>query len=61
MRAVLPKDSIVLVVGGVSAELVSSYRDAGASGFGIGGGIYRAGYSAETAGTNAAAFVSAMR
>jgi 2-dehydro-3-deoxyphosphogalactonate aldolase len=60
MRAVLPKDVIVLVVGGVSAELVSSYRDAGATGFGIGGGIYRAGYSAVQAGDNAAAFVAAI-
>ena len=60
MRAVLPTDAIVLVVGGVSAELVGSYRDAGANGFGIGGGIYRAGYSAAEAGTNAAAFVSAV-
>jgi 2-dehydro-3-deoxyphosphogalactonate aldolase len=60
MRAVLPKDAIVLVVGGVSADHISSYRDAGASGFGIGGGIYRAGYSAEQARTNAAAFVAAI-
>ena len=60
MRAVLPKDAIVLVVGGVSAELVSSYREAGASGFGIGGGIYRVGYSAGQAGANAAAFVAAI-
>ncbi len=60
MRAVLPKDAIVLVVGGVSEELVNTYRDAGANGFGIGGGIYRAGYSAAQAGTNAAAFVKAI-
>jgi 2-dehydro-3-deoxyphosphogalactonate aldolase len=60
MRAVLPKDAIVLVVGGVSAELVGNYRDAGANGFGIGGGIYRVGYSAQQAGTNAAAFVAAI-
>jgi 2-dehydro-3-deoxyphosphogalactonate aldolase len=60
MRAVLPKEAIVLVVGGVSAELISSYRDAGANGFGIGGGIYRVGYSAEQASVNAAAFVAAI-
>jgi 2-dehydro-3-deoxyphosphogalactonate aldolase len=60
MRAVLPTDAIVLVVGGVSEELVNTYRDAGANGFGIGGGIYRAGYSAAQAGANAAAFVKAM-
>ncbi len=60
MRAVLPGHAIVLVVGGVSVEHISSYRDAGASGFGIGGGIYRAGYSAEQVRSNAAAFVGAM-
>ncbi len=60
MRAVLPADAIVLVVGGVSLDTVQSYRDAGASGFGIGGGIYRAGITAEIAGANAAAFVAAL-
>jgi 2-dehydro-3-deoxyphosphogalactonate aldolase len=60
MRAVLPKDAIVLVVGGVSAGSVGSYCAAGASGFGIGGGIYRAGISPGEAGTNARAMVAAM-
>jgi 2-dehydro-3-deoxyphosphogalactonate aldolase len=60
MRAVLPKDAIVLVVGGVSVESLQSYRDAGANGFGIGGGIYRAGNTAKEAGANAAAFVAAL-
>jgi 2-dehydro-3-deoxyphosphogalactonate aldolase len=60
MRAVLPKNTIVLVVGGVSADTTGQYIDAGASGFGVGGGIYRAGISAEQAGQNAAAFVAAI-
>lgn len=60
MRAVLPADVIVLVVGGVSVASLQSYRDAGASGFGIGGGIYRAGDTPEQAGVNAAAFVAAF-
>jgi 2-dehydro-3-deoxyphosphogalactonate aldolase len=60
MRAVLPADVIVLVVGGVAADNVANYRAAGASGFGIGGGIYRAGYTAEAAGKNASAFVAAL-
>ena len=61
MRAVLPKQAIVLVVGGVSADLISQYRQAGANGFGIGGGIYRPGASPEQAGANARAFVAALR
>jgi 2-dehydro-3-deoxyphosphogalactonate aldolase len=60
MRAVLPKQAIVLVVGGISADLMGHYREAGANGFGIGGGIYRAGASVEQAGANAAAFVAAL-
>jgi 2-dehydro-3-deoxyphosphogalactonate aldolase len=60
MRAVLPRQAIVLVVGGVSADMISDYRKAGANGFGIGGGIYRPGTSAEQAGVNAAAFVTAI-
>lgn len=61
MRAVLPKEAIVLVVGGVSSETVGQYREAGADGFGIGGAVYRAGYSPEIAGRNAARFVDAIR
>ncbi len=60
MRAVLPANAIVLVVGGVAVATVQSYCDAGASGFGIGGGIYRAGNTPEEAGANAAAFVAAL-
>ena len=61
MRAVLPKEAIVLVVGGVSADLISQYREAGANGFGIGGGIYRPGASPAQAGANAAHYVAALR
>lgn len=61
MRAVLPKQAVVLVVGGVSADLISQYREAGANGFGIGGGIYRPGASPEQAGANAAHYVAALR
>jgi 2-dehydro-3-deoxyphosphogalactonate aldolase len=60
MRAVLPEDTTVLVVGGVSTDHISGYRDAGVSGFGIGGSIYRVGYSAEQARANAAAFVAVI-
>lgn len=60
MRAVLPKAAIVLVVGGVSADLINQYLEAGANGFGIGGAIYRVGTSAEQAGANARAFVAAL-
>ena len=61
MRAVLPKDATVLVVGGVTPATIADFQAAGANGFGVGGGIYRAGTTAEEAGRNAAAFVDVAR
>ncbi len=60
MRAVLPVAAKVLVVGGVTPENTGSFRAAGATGFGVGGSIYRAGMSATEVGRNAAAFVAAL-
>ena len=61
MRAVLPKDATVLVVGGVTPATIADFQAAGANGFGVGGGIYRVGTTAEEAGRNATAFVDATR
>jgi 2-dehydro-3-deoxyphosphogalactonate aldolase len=41
MRAVLPPHTQILIVGGVSADNMGDYTDAGANGFGIGSWIYR--------------------
>jgi 2-dehydro-3-deoxyphosphogalactonate aldolase len=43
MRAVLPAAAMVLPVGGIDASNMAAWRSAGASGFGIGSAIYRAG------------------
>jgi 2-dehydro-3-deoxyphosphogalactonate aldolase len=48
MRAVLPKDIDCFAVGGAKPDNFSEWVDAGATGFGIGSAIYRAGDSAET-------------
>lgn len=61
IRAVLPPKSKMLVVGGVTTDNVSAYRDAGVTGFGIGGSIYRAGDSAAKVGANARAFADMLR
>jgi 2-dehydro-3-deoxyphosphogalactonate aldolase len=45
VRAVLPPDVPLLPVGGIAAESLASWRAAGATGFGIGGAIYKAGMS----------------
>jgi 2-dehydro-3-deoxyphosphogalactonate aldolase len=44
--AVLPKDIQLLVVGGVTPDSMQPWLDAGASGFGLGGGLYKPGQSA---------------
>lgn len=61
MRAVLPPKAKLLVVGGVTTGNLSAYRDAGATGFGIGGSIYHAGDSAATVSACAKAFAGILR
>ncbi len=61
MRAVLPPKARMLVVGGVTTDNLQAYRDAGATGFGIGGSIYRAGDSAAKVGASAKAFADMLR
>jgi 2-dehydro-3-deoxyphosphogalactonate aldolase len=46
IKAVLPSNIPIYMVGGVGPENFSSWFKAGASGFGIGSGIYKAGESA---------------
>ena len=46
IKVVLPSDIPIYMVGGVGPENFSSWFKAGASGFGIGSGIYKAGESA---------------
>lgn len=59
LRAVLPAETEVFMVGGVGPTNFADYVKAGANGFGIGSGIYRAGYSAVKVSTAAKALVAA--
>ncbi len=61
LRAVLPADTRVLAVGGVTPETMGDWVKAGADGFGIGGALYRPGDAAEIVGERARAFVEAWR
>lgn len=61
VRAVLPVQTRVYAVGGVTPETVGAWIAAGASGFGIGSAIYKPGRSAEDAGREAARFVAAWK
>ena len=61
LRAVLDPATIVLPVGGVSLANMAAYRDAGASGFGIGSSLYKPGMTAEAVGAAARLWVDAWR
>ena len=47
IRAVLPVDTEILAVGGAGPENFADWKAAGASGFGIGSALYKAGDTAE--------------
>ena len=59
-RAVLPKDVPVIVVGGIKPDTMRPWLDAGASGFGLGGGLYQAGQSAAETAQKARAYVAGV-
>lgn len=59
-RAVFPSEVPLIVVGGVTPDHLSAYLKAGASGFGLGGGLYRPRDRAEDVRSRALAFVAAL-
>jgi 2-dehydro-3-deoxyphosphogalactonate aldolase len=59
VRDVLPKDIAVYAVGGVGAANLKPWIEAGVSGIGVGGELYRPGYTAEEVGRRAKALVAA--
>ena len=61
LRAVLPADTRLLPVGGITPENMSSYLNAGATGFGIGSALYKPGMKATQVQANAMNFISACR
>lgn len=61
MRAVLPRELRLLPVGGIAPETMAVYRQAGASGFGLGSALYSPGLAADEVGLRAKAFVQAWQ
>lgn len=59
-RAVLPRDMPLLIVGGVTPGTLGTYLEAGANGFGLGSGVYRAGDGPETVAERARAFIAGL-
>ena len=61
LLAVIPRDVPLLVVGGVKADGMKPWIEAGASGFGLGSGLYAPGRSAAQTGANARAYVEGVK
>ena len=65
LRAVLPAETLVLPVGGISPLNMPAFRAAGANGFGIGSALFKPGMTpaqvAESAATFEAAWAGTMR
>ena len=59
-RAVIPSDVPILVVGGVKPDNMRPWLDAGADGFGLGGGLYQPDQSAADTAGKARAYVAAL-
>jgi 2-dehydro-3-deoxyphosphogalactonate aldolase len=58
-RAVLPRDTIVVPVGGIKPDNMKPYLDAGANGFGLGSALFSPSLSISQIGQNARDFASA--
>jgi 2-dehydro-3-deoxyphosphogalactonate aldolase len=61
LRAVLPTNIAVLPVGGIQPDNVSSWLHAGASGFGLGSGLYRPGLGSDAVRARAVNYVEAIK
>lgn len=61
VKAVLPKDVPLIVVGGIKPDTMRGWIDAGANGFGLGGGLYQPGQSPEETAAKARAYVEGLR
>ena len=60
-RAVLPQETALMPVGGITPDTMAAYRAAGAAGFGLGSALYAPGRSADQVRASAQKFVHAFR
>jgi 2-dehydro-3-deoxyphosphogalactonate aldolase len=61
LRAVLPKGTLMLPVGGVDTTNLPAWRDAGADGYGIGLSVYRPGASGRQTADKARMMIEVLR
>jgi 2-dehydro-3-deoxyphosphogalactonate aldolase len=59
--AVIPRNIPILAVGGIKPDNMRPWLDAGASGFGLGGGLYQPGQSSEDTLAKACAYVAGLK
>ena len=59
LRAVLPRSTLLLPVGGITSLNMAAYLDAGANGFGIGSALYKPKQSVAITELNARQFIAA--
>ena len=60
-RAVLPKDTLIAVTGGVDFDNIAAYKKVGANAMGLGANLYKPGKSADDVKRDAERFVAAYR
>jgi 2-dehydro-3-deoxyphosphogalactonate aldolase len=61
MRAVLPPEAAMIPVGGITPDNMRVYREAGATGFGIGSALYRPGMATAQVRQEADRFIAACK
>jgi 2-dehydro-3-deoxyphosphogalactonate aldolase len=61
MRAVLPRGTRILPVGGITPESMAAFHNAGAAGFGLGSALFKPGMSVAEVAGRAARFAAAWR
>ncbi len=59
-KAVLPKEIPLIVVGGIKPDTMQPWLEAGADGFGLGGGLYQPGQSPVVTAQRARAYVAGL-
>ena len=60
MRAVLPKDTVIAAVGGITPKMMAPYLAAGVNGFGLGSALFQPYYTTEEIAQRAKAFIETL-
>lgn len=60
MRAVLPEQTVIAAVGGITPETMQMYRDAGTDSFGLGSALFKPSYDLTELAQRAKAFMDAF-